>query len=1624
MTTLEDLYIYYCRRCDCKPNTRLASELRSAYEAAGEQRLLEKIDLSQNYVGPKGIAPVLELARNIHNLNLLDARNNFLEDNELAMVVKALAKHPSVQSVDLGNNRLTEHSVPQILHLLNINTNIVELRLGGNQLLPESMQRIDEALQANHAEQKRLREEAAALSSTGEENAVLRPKYLPHKSAVEGTLTTANSGGHFHFASWRRNPQYQMYLSTNALVRISLRIRDPNPTKQFGFAVLKGKGLVKMIEVDPSDILAESPFDDQLCHVTIRLNAANRNRCDGPYLIIPFSFQPQRPGSFTIECEVVDEPGQGSIIEQGAFVSVEPLDSRYDWEINEISGVWNTDNAGGSSGHASWRDNAMYHLQYRGTAAARHIASLYIVLTKSNDEDINDERRIGLYLVKKSPNGPPGAPVLLTEENVVQCVNHERKTSVVMKVEASCGSMDWYVIPTTQEPGSFGPYTLTVFSTCQISLAPQLHPHGWCYHFVEGVWDQQRNGGCRRDNVQSWIHNPSYLFQYEGKATMALTISLEVLPEAASSLRPSTGTASNEPIEVQLMLLEYNIEDFGPLKISSFGRVGQEAVLSLNHLPAGNYVLVATTKRAGQHGTFRIRAFTEYNVFLSKEAVLSARIRETQLENYATDNEQRRTHERAAIAQATASNAVAGELVALEPESVAATLEKEAVIKEYLATGRQHTDRDFPRGESSLWLGIAQPPSWAPNVFAWRRPTELVVDEPIAFAPQWTVDQVRLGSGFDNDWVMSALSLVSLRPAWLARVARGGYDPTYGIAQFSFFKNGQWHAVTIDDYLPVDNLNELSFSSSATRRNDFFIPLFEKAYAKFHRCYEALDGRVGSALGLTTQFREALMDLTGGLCWVYDVQEPLEGTEDPVHGPFNTTSSAPPTMAAEAQSLDAASLWTLLKTFQDEDRIMGLCLHKDSINSLEKQHVGIVRDRLYAVADVRSVEGRQLVKLQQFWPENDAVRPFCGKWATGSSLWTPLMQHVVDYKPSSRAVWMSLEEVQYYFSSLYVIKKYQHATYIEGGFSPEHAGGPIQNDTWVENPQYTLDLLRDGEEAALQPLTVTVGIHQRDGRVTLTREAETSLSYATEIGLTLFLTHDNTRRLATLSPNEYVVHSTTVRGRDVFLTLTIDPTAYPNAARVILMPYITTPKLAMQVFLSVWNDTCPTAVSLIQASTRTVCEGEWRAGNSGGPPLSGTWRNNPQFHLYPSEGMEVTIVLRQRNDLSSTEDYIGFTVHRATGVRSLLHYDENEVVLSVGHQNGHAVAGTLRVAGMQERRGMPYIVVPSTSKANVETGFTLEVIANRKVHLCRIPAETDWKTLIFPVSLKYIDRNTGGSFRFSSWRNNPQYLLNFPLEREGDVLVNVTNHSVSDDTEIAVNLVRPDAWDYGRRRKISITPEDMIAGSGERAHTAELRTTVAVKSSSEPILLIPYAATPLSEVNLTVSVYAAMDIEVDVVQEWYTEVVDGSWELGLTAGGNRAQNRTWSNNPYFHVNLTRQTRLTAVLLQYPRGPEKPMVKRVGKNRAFLPPPITNPQNKINIGLDVTQSDEDMTQVSSTKHTYDGEVSLDIVLPACTTTPYVFVPHSFEPEQEADFKLMIFADQPFQVTEIKKTRHYY
>lgn len=78
-----------------------------------------------------------------------------------------------------------------------------------------------------------------------------------------------------------------------------------------------------------------------------------------------------------------------------------------------------------------------------------------------------------------------------------------------------------------------------------------------------------------------------------------------------------------------------------------------------------------------------------------------------------------------------------------------------------------------------------------------------------------------------------------------------------GAYHFRFWKLGFWYDVVVDDFLPVKcSTNDLIFSHNEIYPNEFWAPLFEKAFAKFMGNYDELEG------GL---FENSALYLSGGL---------------------------------------------------------------------------------------------------------------------------------------------------------------------------------------------------------------------------------------------------------------------------------------------------------------------------------------------------------------------------------------------------------------------------------------------------------------------------------------------------------------------------------------------------------------------------------------------------------------------------------------------------------------------------------------------------------------------------------------------------------------------------------------
>nr|XP_053626870.1 calpain-B-like isoform X4 [Cherax quadricarinatus] len=182
---------------------------------------------------------------------------------------------------------------------------------------------------------------------------------------------------------------------------------------------------------------------------------------------------------------------------------------------------------------------------------------------------------------------------------------------------------------------------------------------------------------------------------------------------------------------------------------------------------------------------------------------------------------------------------------------------------------RLFQDPEFPADQRSIGFH---------TTLQWKRPKELV-DNPkfMDHADRFSVVQGELG----DCWFVSAMSAITLNPGLLRRVVPNDQDFTTtkyaGIFHFRLWQGGEWVDVVVDDRLPVTADNQLCFSHSANHA-EFWSALLEKAYAKLHGSYGALNAG---------KCYEATEDLTGGVTERFLLQR-----ETPPHNLYSIIEQA------------------------------------------------------------------------------------------------------------------------------------------------------------------------------------------------------------------------------------------------------------------------------------------------------------------------------------------------------------------------------------------------------------------------------------------------------------------------------------------------------------------------------------------------------------------------------------------------------------------------------------------------------------------------------------------------------------------------------------------------------------
>lgn len=381
-----------------------------------------------------------------------------------------------------------------------------------------------------------------------------------------------------------------------------------------------------------------------------------------------------------------------------------------------------------------------------------------------------------------------------------------------------------------------------------------------------------------------------------------------------------------------------------------------------------------------------------------------------------------------------------------------------------ISKNKLFVDGEFPPTGSSLFFS-RQPPA----DIVWKRPKD-IVPEPRFFIDKASADDFSQGS-LGNCWFVAACACVSEDSTLWKKVVPDfrsqEWSPSVkyaGIFHFKFWRCGRWVDVVIDDYLPTRN-GHLIFTHSKTR-NEFWSALLEKAYAKLFGCYEALTA--GKA-------RDAMVDMTGG------VGEGLE--------------------VAEFQSQDQRMrLFNILHKAKSNDALMCAAIQARSAADMEvRLSSGLVKGHAYSITavEVLHLKGTGLfslfnrdkihmVRLRNPWGGTE----WKGAWSDGSPEWKKVSE--TEKKElgltfdENGEFWMSFEDFCRHFThvdlchmmntSFFTLKKtWREQLFIGEWRKPHRAGGCGNHSTFLNNPQYLLEVYEDEEE-------VLVSLEQEDRR--------------------------------------------------------------------------------------------------------------------------------------------------------------------------------------------------------------------------------------------------------------------------------------------------------------------------------------------------------------------------------------------------------------------------------------------------------------------------------------------------------------------------------------------------------------
>lgn len=251
------------------------------------------------------------------------------------------------------------------------------------------------------------------------------------------------------------------------------------------------------------------------------------------------------------------------------------------------------------------------------------------------------------------------------------------------------------------------------------------------------------------------------------------------------------------------------------------------------------------------------------------------------------------------------------------------------------------------------------------------------------------IDPNDIKQGFlPNCWFLSALSCLAERPALVHRLFVTKEYNKEGIYRIKLCKNGEWHLITIDDYIPCYFNGGPMFSRA--NGEELWVILLEKAYAKMHCCYYSL------RYGFT---HHGMIDLTG--CPTWNITFPQEKPD------YETVEEEAERIWLKVVNADDAGYLISAETPGHDAATEGGGLDAPS---------GLVPGHAYSVISAKEGLGHKLLKIRNPWGKYE----WDGDWSDNSPLWTKEMRDEFEYYDNADdgTFWMCLEDFIMRFDSV------------------------------------------------------------------------------------------------------------------------------------------------------------------------------------------------------------------------------------------------------------------------------------------------------------------------------------------------------------------------------------------------------------------------------------------------------------------------------------------------------------------------------------------------------------------------------------------------------------------------------